>query len=102
MPVKKVVFQGVETEEQSRLLKWLPRDEMQGYLNNKPVPADAVKARFLRSASRLFSSAISRVRASFCHLTIDTIRCNFQTHEHAVMRAVFTSGIKKNAIMLCQ
>jgi EAL domain-containing protein (putative c-di-GMP-specific phosphodiesterase class I) len=46
----KVVAEGVETEEQSRLLRLLKCDEMQGYLFSKPVPADVFEARFLRKA----------------------------------------------------
>jgi diguanylate cyclase (GGDEF)-like protein len=48
----KVVAEGVETEEQQRLLRLLGCDEMQGYLYSKPVPADVFEARFLaRSAA---------------------------------------------------
>ena len=36
----KAVAEGVETEEQSRLLRLLNCDEMQGYLFGKPVPVD--------------------------------------------------------------
>jgi EAL domain-containing protein (putative c-di-GMP-specific phosphodiesterase class I) len=43
----KVVAEGVETEEQSRLLRLLKCDEMQGYLFSKPVPADLFEAKFL-------------------------------------------------------
>ena len=43
----KVVAEGVETEEQSRLLKMRGCDEMQGYLLSRPVPADVFEARFL-------------------------------------------------------
>ncbi|MEO8331390.1 MAG: EAL domain-containing protein [Gallionella sp.] len=45
----KVVAEGVETEEQSRLLRLLSCDEMQGYLFSKPVPAEIFEARFLSS-----------------------------------------------------
>ncbi|HUG98099.1 MAG TPA: EAL domain-containing protein, partial [Gammaproteobacteria bacterium] len=40
----KVVAEGVETEEQSRLLRLLNCDEMQGYLFSKPVPAAEMAA----------------------------------------------------------
>ncbi|MEO8062173.1 MAG: EAL domain-containing protein [Pseudomonadota bacterium] len=43
-----VVAEGVETEEQQRLLRLLKCDEMQGFLFSKPVPADEFEARFLR------------------------------------------------------
>jgi EAL domain-containing protein (putative c-di-GMP-specific phosphodiesterase class I) len=43
----KVVAEGVETEEQSNLLRLLKCDEMQGYLFSKPVPAEIFEARFL-------------------------------------------------------
>jgi diguanylate cyclase (GGDEF)-like protein/PAS domain S-box-containing protein len=42
-----VVAEGVETEEQSRLLALLGCDEMQGYLFSRPVPGDVFEARFL-------------------------------------------------------
>ncbi|MEO7939199.1 MAG: EAL domain-containing protein [Burkholderiaceae bacterium] len=44
----KVVAEGVETEEQSRLLLLLNCDEMQGFLFSKPVPVDVFETRFLR------------------------------------------------------
>jgi diguanylate cyclase (GGDEF)-like protein len=43
----KVVAEGVETEEQSRLLRLLDCDEFQGFLYSKPVPRDAFEANFL-------------------------------------------------------
>jgi EAL domain-containing protein (putative c-di-GMP-specific phosphodiesterase class I) len=43
----KVVAEGVETEEQSRLLRLLDCDEMQGYLLSKPVPAQVFSTEFL-------------------------------------------------------
>jgi EAL domain-containing protein (putative c-di-GMP-specific phosphodiesterase class I) len=45
----KVVAEGVETEEQSRLLRLLNCDEMQGFLFSKPVPAEIFEAKFLAS-----------------------------------------------------
>lgn len=44
----KVVAEGVETEEQSNLLRLLKCDEMQGYLFSKPVPVDVFEEKFLR------------------------------------------------------
>jgi EAL domain-containing protein (putative c-di-GMP-specific phosphodiesterase class I) len=46
----KVVAEGVETEEQSRLLRLLNCDEAQGYLFCKPVPSDIFEARYLERA----------------------------------------------------
>jgi EAL domain-containing protein (putative c-di-GMP-specific phosphodiesterase class I) len=43
----KVVAEGVETEEQSRLLRVLSCDEMQGFLFSKPLPAGIFESRFL-------------------------------------------------------
>jgi EAL domain-containing protein (putative c-di-GMP-specific phosphodiesterase class I) len=43
----KVVAEGVETEEQSRLLRLLDCDEMQGFLFSKPLPAAIFEERFL-------------------------------------------------------
>jgi EAL domain-containing protein (putative c-di-GMP-specific phosphodiesterase class I)/NO-binding membrane sensor protein with MHYT domain len=47
----KVVAEGVETEEQSRLLRLLSCDEMQGYLFSKPVPCEIFESRFLAPSS---------------------------------------------------
>jgi diguanylate cyclase (GGDEF)-like protein/PAS domain S-box-containing protein len=43
----KVVAEGVETEEQSRLLRLLRCDELQGFLFGKPVPTEIFEAKFL-------------------------------------------------------
>ena len=43
----KVVAEGVETEEQARLLRLLNCDEMQGYLFSKPLPVEIFEARYL-------------------------------------------------------
>ncbi len=43
----KVVAEGVETEEQSRLLRLADCDEMQGFLFSKPVPGAIFETRFL-------------------------------------------------------
>ncbi len=44
----KVVAEGVESEEQAKLLRLLKCDEMQGYLFSKPVPVDILEEKFLR------------------------------------------------------
>jgi diguanylate cyclase (GGDEF)-like protein/PAS domain S-box-containing protein len=46
-----VVAEGVETEEQSRVLRTLSCDEMQGYLFGKPVPSAIFEARYLTAAA---------------------------------------------------
>lgn len=43
----KVVAEGVETEEQSRMLRLLNCDEIQGYLFSKPVPGQIFETKFL-------------------------------------------------------
>ena len=43
----KVVAEGVETEEQARLLRLLNCDDMQGFLYSKPVPAEIFETKFL-------------------------------------------------------
>ena len=43
----KVVAEGVETDEQSRLLRLLGCDEMQGFLHSKPLPVGIFETRFL-------------------------------------------------------
>ena len=49
----KVVAEGVETEEQSRLLRLLRCDEMQGFLFSKPVPVEMFEAKFLARPRQL-------------------------------------------------
>ncbi|MBE0612688.1 MAG: EAL domain-containing protein [Burkholderiales bacterium] len=46
----KVVAEGVETEEQARLLRLLSCDEMQGYLVSKPLPGELFEEQYLRPA----------------------------------------------------
>jgi EAL domain-containing protein (putative c-di-GMP-specific phosphodiesterase class I) len=51
-----VVAEGVETEEQARLLRLLNCDEMQGFLFGKPLPSELFEAVTLgHSIMRLFS-----------------------------------------------
>jgi EAL domain-containing protein (putative c-di-GMP-specific phosphodiesterase class I) len=47
----KVVAEGVETEEQSHLLRLLNCDEMQGFLFSKPVPSAIFEEQFLVALS---------------------------------------------------
>jgi EAL domain-containing protein (putative c-di-GMP-specific phosphodiesterase class I) len=46
-----VVAEGVETEEQSRLLRLLNCDEIQGYWFGHPVPCDVFEAKYLSAAA---------------------------------------------------
>ena len=56
----KVVAEGVETEEQSRLLRLLNCDEMQGFLFSKPVPGEIFETRMPRRTSAGAGSALPR------------------------------------------
>jgi diguanylate cyclase (GGDEF)-like protein/PAS domain S-box-containing protein len=47
----KVVAEGVETTQQSGLLRSLNCDEMQGYLLSKPMPREMFEARYLTATS---------------------------------------------------
>jgi EAL domain-containing protein (putative c-di-GMP-specific phosphodiesterase class I) len=52
----KVVAEGVETEEQAKVLRLLRCDEMQGYLFSRPVPPAELPALIVaqrQSAERL-------------------------------------------------
>ena len=53
----KVVAEGVETEEQLRLLSSLSCDEYQGYLFGKPVPAEIFAAKYLAAPAATASTA---------------------------------------------
>jgi EAL domain-containing protein (putative c-di-GMP-specific phosphodiesterase class I) len=46
-----VVAEGVETEEQSRLLRLLNCDEIQGYLFSRPLARAAFEAKYLDAAA---------------------------------------------------
>jgi diguanylate cyclase (GGDEF)-like protein len=52
-----VVAEGVETDEQKRLLALLACDEMQGFLFSKAVPAEAFEAAFLAPRARAESAS---------------------------------------------
>jgi diguanylate cyclase (GGDEF)-like protein/PAS domain S-box-containing protein len=53
-----VVAEGVETEEQSRLLRLLDCDEYQGFLFSKPVPSELFEARYLAPTPAVQSPAM--------------------------------------------
>jgi EAL domain-containing protein (putative c-di-GMP-specific phosphodiesterase class I) len=44
----KVVAEGVETEEQTRLLGLLGCDEMQGFFFSEPIPGDVFESKYLK------------------------------------------------------
>ncbi|HKB62602.1 MAG TPA: EAL domain-containing protein, partial [Burkholderiales bacterium] len=62
-----IVAEGVETEEQSRLLRLLSCDEMQGYLFSKPVTTSIPPASRRSPSAPSCPSAASRIsRARSC------------------------------------
>jgi EAL domain-containing protein (putative c-di-GMP-specific phosphodiesterase class I) len=46
-----VVAEGVETKEQSQLLRVLNCDEMQGYFFSKPLPREIFEAKYLGASN---------------------------------------------------
>ena len=56
----KVVAEGVETEEQARLLRTLACDEMQGFLFSRPVPRDVFETRLQRNVELVSDDAQHR------------------------------------------
>ncbi|MDP1538354.1 MAG: EAL domain-containing protein [Burkholderiales bacterium] len=57
----KVVAEGVETEEQSRLLLLLECDEMQGFIFSKPVPCEIFESRYLTPTPVGVYSAVANI-----------------------------------------
>jgi diguanylate cyclase (GGDEF)-like protein len=51
----KVVAEGVETEEQSRLLRLLGCDEMQGFFFSGPIPREAFESKYVTMLTSLSS-----------------------------------------------
>jgi diguanylate cyclase (GGDEF)-like protein/PAS domain S-box-containing protein len=52
-----VVAEGVETEEQSRLLRLLNCDEMQGFLFSRPLPRESFERKYLTGKAGALSAA---------------------------------------------
>ncbi|MET0657297.1 MAG: bifunctional diguanylate cyclase/phosphodiesterase, partial [Steroidobacteraceae bacterium] len=59
-----VVAEGVETEEQARLLKLMRCDEMQGFLFSKPLPRDACGKFLFERSEMMMTGAFRRQRFS--------------------------------------
>jgi diguanylate cyclase (GGDEF)-like protein/PAS domain S-box-containing protein len=55
----KVVAEGVEAEEQSRLLRLLGCDEMQGFLLSEPIPAEVFESKYLRRQTNAPAGSLS-------------------------------------------
>jgi diguanylate cyclase (GGDEF)-like protein len=53
-----VIAEGVETEDQSRFLRLLKCDEMQGYFFSRPLPAEAFEQLVAEGAGRSMANAI--------------------------------------------
>jgi diguanylate cyclase (GGDEF)-like protein/PAS domain S-box-containing protein len=59
----KVVAEGVETEEQSRLLRLLGCEEMQGFLFSKPLPEEIFETKYLAPALRAATHSDEELQA---------------------------------------
>lgn len=60
----KIVAEGVETEEQSKLLKLIKCDEMQGYLFSKPVPLEQIEVMLAKQGAVLGPSGSSNTQGA--------------------------------------
>jgi EAL domain-containing protein (putative c-di-GMP-specific phosphodiesterase class I) len=54
------VAEGVETEDQSRLLHMLGCDEMQGFLFSRPLPCSVFESRYLAKHAGLLQLPLLR------------------------------------------
>jgi EAL domain-containing protein (putative c-di-GMP-specific phosphodiesterase class I) len=54
-----VVAEGVEAEEQSRLLRLLGCDEMQGFFFSEPIPVEVLESKYLRRQSNAPAGSLS-------------------------------------------
>jgi EAL domain-containing protein (putative c-di-GMP-specific phosphodiesterase class I) len=56
---RNVVAEGVETEEQSKLLRLLNCDQMQGYLFSKPLPGELFETKYLSMSTETRAAVIT-------------------------------------------
>jgi EAL domain-containing protein (putative c-di-GMP-specific phosphodiesterase class I) len=60
----KVVAEGVESEDQAKILSLMRCDEIQGYLYSKPIPFDSMTACLIAACWKLDVTVVSDAKKS--------------------------------------